>query len=376
VLHNFSVTDGAGPQGGLTRGRDGNFYGTTYAGGARGTGTIFKITPDGALTTLYSFNNADDGSYPLSSPVEGDDGYFYGVASYSYNQKRSVVYQISSSGAYRPLYRFDGKSGLLGSSLIAGADGNLYGTTLQGAANHQYGTVFRITRSGRFTTLYKFDNTHGALPYSLIQGRDGHLYGTTYGGGKRLGVVYRLTVQGRLTLLHSFTGADGANPVASVVQGSDGNLYGATKYGGSKRRGVLYRISPAGTNFKVLHHFDFVNGRSPVATPIQHTNGSFYGDTYQGGSRDSGVFYSLNAGLQPYVEVQPASARVGTPVGIVGQDFTDATAVSFNGISAKFTVVSDTYLTATVPLRATTGVIKVVMSDHALKSARKFKVKR
>lgn len=272
------------PLSGLTRGKDGNFYGTTYQGGTRpdgvqGSGTIFKITPEGKLTTIWVFRNGvvlpppvgrepteqekldAAGAHPVSAPVLGSDGNLYGVTTYAKNEQAGVLYTIS--GGFRGLCLFKDEenktfpNGKFPTSLISASDGNLYGTTLKGDASCPFGTVFKATRTGGLSTLCKFSATHGSEHYSLTQGSDGNLYGTTQivGRGPHTGLVYKLPLEGgEPAILHTFSGADGANPVAGVVQATDGYLYGATKDIGGGRGGI-YRVRPDGTDFRVLYIF-------------------------------------------------------------------------------------------------------------------------
>jgi uncharacterized repeat protein (TIGR03803 family) len=176
---------------------DGNFYGTTFEGGA-GYGTFFKITSGGTLTTLHSFVGTD-GDEPSAPLVQASDGYFYGT------------------------------------------------TNLGGA--YGYGAVFQVSPGGAVTTLHSFDFTDGAYPTAaLIQAMDGNLYGTTMGGGSGAcsfgcGTVFKIPPSGTLTTLHSFDGTDGGNPVAPLVQTpltdfptGNGNLYGTTSAGGRRLR--------------------------------------------------------------------------------------------------------------------------------------------
>ncbi len=168
VLYNFDTIHGAGPQSGLTRGSDGNFYGTTYAGGKYGLGEIFSITPAGALTDLWDFRNGAvipppvgrppteqekldaAASYPVSAPVQGTDGSWYGVASYANNQQWGVVYRISG-GHYHGVYQFKPADaatiGAFPAALSAGHDGNFYGTTLKGGLG--WGTILQSLRRQR-----------------------------------------------------------------------------------------------------------------------------------------------------------------------------------------------------------------------------------
>jgi uncharacterized repeat protein (TIGR03803 family) len=377
VLHTFDGTDGSAVIGGLTLGLDGNFYGAAAAGGGNGYGTVFKVTPEGNLTTLYSFTNGKDGGAPLSPPILGRDGNFYGTT-YGANGNNGSVYEITPSGVFSIVHSFDGVHGANPEGpLVQATDGSFYGTTNAGGANG-LGTIFKITPIAHvFTVLYNFDGTHGANPVvGLIQADDGNLYGITPAGGSVHGILFKITLGGVLTVLHDFTGgSDGENPIGGLTQATDGNIYGTDDIGPlAFAGGVIFSFSPCSGKFTVLHQFDFTHGGSAQTTLLQHTNGVLYSDTAVGGSADRGVFYSFDVGLSPFVTFLPASLPVGGVAQILGQGFTDATAVSFNGTPAAFTVESDTYMTAKVPAGATTGHITVTEPSGTLKSNVVFRV--
>ena len=399
VLYNFDGgTDGACPEGGLTLGTDGNFYGTTYQGGANlNSGTIFKITPAGNLTTLYSFcsqSNCTDGSLPYAPPIQGTDGNFYGTTA-GRGEAPPTAYKITSSGTFTLLATLPHRAPACdfyncGSKapLLQGTDGNFYGTTETGGAISSRGTAFKITPQGILTIICSFGGARGYFPSaSLIQGSDGNFYGTAKKGtAHHTGDVFKLTPQGAFTVLHRFSDApdpkDGAYPVAGLVQATDGNFYGATHFGGNvncrvtynRGCGVIFQITPAGA-YSILYRFDDTHGASPMSTPVQHTNGKIYGLATNGGASNDGVVYSLDMGLAPFVSLVSTSGKVGQTVEILGQGFTGTTAVAFNGTAATFTVVSDTYLTATVPTGATTGFVTVTTPSGTLTSNTQFRVK-
>jgi len=369
VLHSFGEGDGQAAFGGLTLGTDGNFYGTTFF-------TIFKITARGQLTTLYTFSGDTDpnGWEPYAPPVEGADGIFYGTTSAGAFGGGGAVYKITPFGTITRLHSFLVSDGYTSyAALIQATDGNFYGTTSQGGSG-TVGTIFRITPTGAFTVLYNFDTTHGATPYSsLVQASDGNFYGTTEAGGAfGYGVIFRITRAGQLTVLHNFTGgSDGGNPLAGLTLATDGNAYGTTDVGGTLNDGVVFKLTPQGT-FSVVNNFDSVHGAFPTTPLIQNTNGEFYGDTYEGGTADEGTFFSLDPGLGPFVSLVPRSGKVGKVIGILGQGFKGTTSISFSGVSANFKVLSNTYLRATVPNRATTGLVTVVTPAQTLESNQKF----
>src|SRR5437588_558756 len=327
-LYNFGSATGdpANPQfqGVVAQGFDGNLYSTTPTGGP-GMGTVFKSTLQRAVSVLFNFNGT------------------LGKTPYS--------------------------------GLTLGTDGNLYGTTSTGGSSN-LGVIFRISPAGVLTVVHNFVSGDGYSPYSPpIQGADGNFYGTTvFGGTSVYGTVYKMTPAGVLTVLHSFTPAsDGGTPNGGLVQGTDGNFYGATQLGGTKNHGTLYRITPAGV-FTTIYNFDGTGGSAPMITLLQHTTGILYGDAYSGGTHNIGTLYNFNSSLPPYAALMSVSGKVGKTFGILGQGFNTATGVSFNGTAGAFKIVSDTYLTATVPAGATTGLVTVLMSGGNLKSKRTFRV--
>jgi|HubBroStandDraft_6_1064221.scaffolds.fasta_scaffold73729_2 uncharacterized repeat protein (TIGR03803 family) len=394
VVYYFNDTAGSGytPFGGLTLGTDGNFYGTTKAGGTFNLGTVFKITAGGTLTKLYNFGTCKypcvDGSYPIAPPVQGSDGNFYGTTPFTTNGTNDgMVYKITPAGKFTILYVFNGSSGAFPNDpLIQGTDGNFYGTTTLGgktlgstcvvrSASFTCGTVFKMTPAGKVTFIYEFDKTHGAGPIGpVIQGTDGNFYGTTSEGGTNgFGVVFKLTPAGVLTVLHDFNGTDGKTPDAGLVQANDGAFYGVASAGGTLGFGTIFKITSTGT-FKVLYNFENTHGATPEVTLFQHTNGILYGDTDSGDSHGDGVFYSLNIGAAEFARLQPTSGNVGSSVGIFGQGFTGTKAVSFNGVNATPLSVTDTYLTVKVPSGAKTGTVTVVRPSGNLNSLQQFKV--
>ncbi len=387
VLYSFDGTHGETPFGGLTLGTDGNFYGTTYYGGASNDGTVFKVTPSGSLTVLYSFTNSTDGAYPWAPPIEGTDGNFYGTTSQHNIGGPGSVYKITPSGKFMTLYHFDGAHGSEPfAPLVQGTDGNFYGTTDVGGPSG-FGVVYKITPSGRLTVLYNFAETqHGDYPDSpLVQGSDGNFYGTAYAGGSQTrGVVFRITATGKLTVLHNLTGTDGANPNAGLVQATDGNFYGVNSLGGTTDDGTIFRISPTKPYlYKVLYNFDGSTGLFPEVTLFQHTSGILYGDTQEGGTGDvspctvgvCGVFYSLNIGVEPFVSLVSTSGKVGKTVGILGQGFSSSSAVKFDGVQATSVKrTGTTFLSVTLPPGALTGSVTVTTGSTTLTSNKTFRV--
>jgi uncharacterized repeat protein (TIGR03803 family) len=377
VLHNFTgLTDGNMPNGGLTLGADGNFYGTTTAGGTC-CGVIFKMTPTGTLTVLHTFGGKDGGG-PLAAPIQGTDGNFYGTTVGSVEAPNGTIYRMSPAGKLTTIYTFDITHGARPyAPLIQGTDGNFYGTTLQGGSNTS-GTVFKVTPTGKLTVLFNCDEADGVDPVApLVEGSDGNFYGTTFGGGtSTVGTIFRVSPAGTVAVLHNFNfSTDGGRPNAGLIQASDGNLYGAAQQGGFDGFGTVFNIDTGAVNYKVLYIFDQTTGSQPDVSFMQHTNGSLYADTLQGGSGANGVFYGVGGNFAAFASLVARAGKVGKVIGILGQGFTGTTAVSFNGTpAAKFKAVSNTYLTATVPNGATSGPVNVITPGGTLTSRQTFSV--
>jgi uncharacterized repeat protein (TIGR03803 family) len=279
LLYSFGVSasDGAIPVA-LSLGPDGNLYGATYGGGANGTGTVFRMTPGGVLTTLYEFESqaAGSGIYPIGV-VAASDGSLFGATSAGGADDIGVVYRLAPSGGYSVLHTFaspgDGEPGLV--SLRDGpsvaSDGTLFGARFSGGANGT-GAIYRIKPDGAYDLIYSFGPIGSGDGYypngSLLIDTDGSLYGTTSQGGHADGgTAFVVRADGSETRLHSFATnytawypplqpwdasppsslflnplLDGCNPFSHLVRASDGKLYGLAG-GGKNMYGVLFRIN-------------------------------------------------------------------------------------------------------------------------------------
>jgi uncharacterized repeat protein (TIGR03803 family) len=207
TLASFSGPNGMTPRDGLVMGGDGNFYGTTAAGGANNQGTVFRLTQSGALDTLFSFNNTN-GANPIGGLIFGKDGFLYGTTAFGgTNLSFGTVFKLTTNGDLTTLFNFHGTDGEAPSfRLIAGGDGRFYGTASFGGdpigspSGIGSGSVFGITTNGTFTTLFLFHGTTGSNPgASLTLGPDGNLYGTTAQGGPGGGgTVFRVVLTPQL----------------------------------------------------------------------------------------------------------------------------------------------------------------------------------
>ncbi len=406
-----TADDGSNPsEGALTADIYGNLYGTTTYGGtssasgpclSRGCGTIFKITTGGTLTTLYNFcsqENCADGTVDYGGLARGDDGNFYGTTAGGGTSTQcspnnvtitgcGAVFKITPAGAFTTVYSFCVQAGCPDGSdpatgLVAGADGSLYGMTSSGGANGA-GTIFKITLGGSLTILYSFGGTDGSCGTfgcaPMIQARNGNFYGTANVSGLHAcGTIFQMTPAGALTSLYTFSGNDGCSPFG-MVQGSDGNFYGSTVTGGPNACmygscGTLFEISPAGT-LTTIYSFKGDDGYEPENL-AQATNGKLYGSTYFGGtSNNGGTLFGVTAGLSPFVEMLPTSGRPDQEVAILGTNLGNATRVRFNGVAAVYTVKSNSLITARVPTGSTTGIVTVTVPQGMLRSSVNFRVR-
>jgi len=326
------VVKGPAPAPHQFRPRMGTFTGRQQGGGANALGTVYKLTPGGTLTTLYSFTGGTDGSNP-DAP------------------------------------------------LVQGTDGNLYGSTPFGGVSGG-GAIYKISTGGKLKVLHTFTNTSdGGNPVAgLIQGTDGNFYGTNIlGGANNNGVVFKITASGTFKVLHDFQAAtDGAWSFTALVQATDGNFYGTCTYdggipGGDYGQGSIYKLTRAGA-FSTVYLFDGTVGNNPIAL-VQNTDELLYGDTQLGPKGGFfGLVYSLNIGAKPLAKLALTSGKIGQVIGIFGQGFLIATGVTFGGVSTKFSTAGGNYLTATVPAGARTGSVVVKIPSGNLTSSLVFKV--
>jgi uncharacterized repeat protein (TIGR03803 family) len=260
----YPCTDGGNPLAGLTSDQKGNLYGTTEYGGAHGEGVAFKLTPEGKYAVLYSFcarDNCTDGYNPAAGMVLDQKGNLYGTTPLGGADGAGVVFRLTPEGKETVLYSFcahnnctDGYGSVAG--LVFDQKGNIYGTTEYGGAGDCYGgcgVVFKLTPKDKETVLYSFCPQNCADGYFPVAGltvdQNGNLYGTTTGGGMRgAGVVFKLTPKGKETVLYNFCAqancADGETPYAGLVLDQKGNLYGTTYFGGAYESGTAFKLTP------------------------------------------------------------------------------------------------------------------------------------
>jgi uncharacterized repeat protein (TIGR03803 family) len=373
--------DGENPYASLFQASNGDLYGTTFAGGASNNGTLFKITTSGTLTTLYSFcslASCADGSGPEGQLAEDAAGNIYGTANEGGAGNFGTVFKFSTKGVLTTLHSFSGSDGEYPEGGLIAASGVFYGTAEYGGANGD-GTIFKITTAGVETTLHSFTGSDGYNPRGWLVDVASTFYGTTeYGGANNEGSVFKMTSAGVVTTLYSFCSlascADGSVVTAGLMQATDGNLYGVTDIGGANNDGTIYELTLKGV-LTTLHSFDSTDGYGPQGTVLQDTNGDFYGMTEFGGSSGDGTVFTIATGLKAFVTLEITSGKAGSKVGILGDGFSSSSVVKFNGVTATtVTLTEPGLLTATVPPGATDGYVTVTTGSTTLTSTQKYTV--
>lgn len=332
TLHSFIEIDGAFPQGQLVQGSDGNFYGTTAVGGPYLDGTIFQITPEGGLTSLFNFRGSD-GSYAWAGLLQAANGNFYGTTYYGGLHDKGEVFEVTPDGALTPLHSFNGPDGEYpAATLIQGPNGDMYGTTagIGGilCESPGCGTIFVVTLDGSVTTLHHFVGADGAGPSQLTLGADGNFYGSTcFGGTKHFGTIFKMTPEGAITTLHRFIDIVSGYCPGGLLQATDGNFYGMTDNGGTGSCyigcGTIFRITPSGI-FTTLYSFRRTDGGNPMGSLIQGTDGKLYGTTSafwsdHHCSLSCGTVFGFDVGLPPFVRTSPSSGEAGSNILVFGR---------------------------------------------------------
>jgi uncharacterized repeat protein (TIGR03803 family) len=296
----------------LTEGADGILY-----------GAVFRLNKDGTgFTVLRTFSaTGGDGSHPLAPLVEGSDGALYGVTTQDGIGGNGTVFKINKNGSgYRSIHQFDltGPGGYQ-DSVIEGRDGVLYGTTGQDSTNG-YGTVFRLSKDGNsYKLIHIFSDTDGYMPHAqLLEGSDGALYGTAWlpagGPSGDWGAVFKLSKDGTgFTILHHFRpgAGNGGVPAARLLEASDGALYGATSDGGTSNHGTVFKLNTDGSGFAVVLNFSGPPGAGSPGSLIEASDGTLFG-TAGGGSAGVGVVFKMSKDGTGYTIVRTFTGIPGT----------------------------------------------------------------
>lgn len=413
TLWNFANgTDDSAPIYTTVQGQDGSMYGVSEEQYVGQNGAFFKVSAVGVFKLLRDFNYTNGSSPNL--PTQGTDGNFYGTTQAGGDPtcKCGVVYKATAAGAIKVLHTFkgyptDGNRPI--GTLVQGPDGSFYGTTYKGGTTNGNGTVFKITPSGAYTLLYSFNYGNGnfdaQLPEAgLTLGTDGNFYGVgSAGGSKNAGAIFKVTPAGNESVLYSFcsvTCADGFGPTTPLALHTNGKFYGNTN-GNSLGGSVFYSFD---VGLKPL--VDLVTWSAKVGKTVEILGQGFTGtttvsfngvnatfnnvsDTYMTATVPAGALTGTvtvttftntmksNRAFLVTPQIKsftPISGIVGATVTITGVSLTQATKVTVGGKPATFTVNSDTQVTAKVPVGAKTGKITITTPGGIAASSGTFSV--
>ena len=372
VLYKFSLTGGEGqrPFAGVIEAKDGVLYGTTFAGGASGRGTVFKLNKDGSgYAILHGFQGSpEDGAGCFAGLLEGSNGVLYGTTIADGSYGGGTVFSLNKDGSHFQILRHfrggDADGAVPRGGLVEGLDGALYGTTTRGGISNA-GAVFKLNKDGGgYKLLHSFaaDSNDGKTPWAtLLRGSNGVLYGNTTEGGTTNGTVFKLNQDGSAyAILHTFRGPpdDGVYPIGALVEGNDGALYGTTATGGANSDGTIFRLNQEGTGYTNLHYFDSreKDGALPRAGLIQASDHLLYGTTQEGGASRMGTAFRFNTQRNDYSVLHdfnfsgtdgfyPVALEVSTNRSVLygttqdGGSYRDGTVFKLNADGSEYTVL-------------------------------------
>lgn len=337
--------NGKTPKGSFVKAANGKLYGFTSAGGSKNKGVLLEMDP--ATNTLVK--KLDNYYNFKGTLIEANNGYLYGmgdsvICKYDISLNALTLYPVFNNGS-------NGNTPSI--ALMQAANGNLYGTTIDGGTNGA-GVLFMFnTATGTYTKLYDFISTDGKAPYgSLTQYTDGNLYGMThFGGANNFGVIFRYNiVTNTYTVLYSFTSTSGNRPYGSLTQAIDGNLYGLTTTGGTANEGVLFQFDVTTSTYTQKINFDGISkGGRPYGDLLAASDGKLYGMTNNGGANYSGIIFSFNPATNTIIKTVNLSnsngeypygnlIEIASPASIIDMQVSDEVTLYPNPSTGKFTL--------------------------------------
>ena len=309
IIYNFAA--GGGPMGSLMQASNGKLYGMTANGGSDGKGTLFEYDlASSTFTKKLDFDGTDKGAYPNGSLIQASNGKLYGMAQAGGTNAKGVLFEYDpTSDTYTKKLDFDGTNGSypLG-DLVQATNGKLYGMTANGGDN-DLGVLFEYDpASGTFTKKLNFDGANmGSYPKgSLMLATNGKLYGMTqYGGSNDLGVLFEYDpTSATYAKKINFDGVNmGSYPKGSLMQATNGKLYGMTSYGGTSiTGGTLFEYDPTSATYTKKVDLGSNTGGKPYGSLMQASNGKLYGMSTYGGASNYGTFFEYDPASETFTK--------------------------------------------------------------------------
>lgn len=356
-------------------------WGTSTEGGLYDNGVLFQYDPAGAsMVKKVDFDSVATGKNPTGSLVRAVDGKLYGLTVSGGSSNLGVLFQYDPFTSTLTK-KFDFGGAAFGSKpmgqLLQASDGSLYGMTTIGGANNK-GVLFQYDPlTSTFSKKMDFDGTNGANPKgSLIQGTDGKLYGmTSAGGNSNKGIIFHYDPSGAVfTKKFDFNGyTNGAEPHGELLQAADGNLYGMTRLGGSSGKGVLFQYNLSTSTFSKKLDFNGTDrGAEPYGSLVQGADGKLYGMTEDGGTNNIGVIFQYTIATSTYIKKFNfnGSDTGSKPSGsfILASDgkfyaTTSEGGVNGNGVLFQYDIVSSAYVKKSDFTIASTGQHPVDLTE-------------
>ena len=297
IVFSFVNVLGTFPKGRLLQATNGKLYGTTLSGGSSDYGVLFSFNPaNNVFTKLVDFVETN-GRNPSGSLMQASDGKLYGTTGYGGVNGMGILFSFDpANNSLTKLHDFDAIGGSVPTgNLIEASDGKLYGMTNLGATR---GVIFSYDiAANNFAALYTFVNATGYnTTGSLLQYDDGAFYGlSALGGSSNIGTIFRFDANtNSCSAVHNFVYLNGYSPYGSLMRADNGKLYGLNTLGGVGGKGTLFSFNPVDSSFVKLKNCDSVNTKNPYGTLMQASDGQLYGTTLRGGSHNAGVIFRYN----------------------------------------------------------------------------------
>ena len=291
-------------------------WGMTAAGGSNGGGVLFKyVSSSNTYTKIYDIF-AGNGFSPMGGLTMANDGNFYGMTKEGGTNNLGTIFQYNpNTNLYNKMIDLTELEGSQpNGSLTLAIDGNLYGMTRYGGITSG-GVIFQYNpTTNTYTKKYDFDSDNGFSPNgSLLQASDGNLYGmTAYGGANYLGVIFQYNhLTNTYIKKYDFNGLDGSYPFGSLIQASDGYLYGMTSMGGTFDVGVVFQYNFTTNTFIKKADFSNLIGDGPVGSFVEASDGILYGMQPYGGDLNTGLLFKFDPGNDNLNTVLDFSLGIG-----------------------------------------------------------------